>query len=118
MRGCMTRWRVNGGAPANSGIPGSRSASGGATSGIGSSATSGALHGTENAASASAISAPSCSMRADSVLSERPARSIVVRDARPGPAAARARSGSSASAARASASATASISARSSIAAR
>ncbi len=44
-----------------------------------SSEISGPLHGTEKAASASAISRPSCSMRAESVLSERPARSIVVR---------------------------------------
>ena len=46
--------------------------------GICSSLISGALHGTEKAASASAISLPSCSMRADRVLSERPARSITV----------------------------------------
>ena len=54
-------------------------ASGGATSGIGSSAISGALQGTEKAASASATSAPSCSIRAESVLSERPSRSMTVR---------------------------------------
>ena len=40
----------------------------------------GALHGTEKAASTSAISRPSCSMRAESVLSERPSRSIAGAD--------------------------------------
>jgi hypothetical protein len=39
---------------------------------------SGALQGTEKAASARAISEPSRSMRAESVLRERPARSIAV----------------------------------------
>ena len=55
-----------------------RSRSGGATSGRRSSAYSGPLHARENAASTSAISLPSCSIRAESVLSERPSRSSVV----------------------------------------
>jgi len=59
-------------------VPASRAGSAGATAGIRISAISGALQGTENAASASAHSEPSRSIRADSVLSERPARSTTV----------------------------------------
>ena len=83
MRGCTTSWRRNCGARplvtcSASGPDVSRAASGGSTSGIASSAISGAVHGTEKAASTSAISLPSCSIRAESVLSERPSRSITV----------------------------------------
>ena len=59
-------------------MPDTRSTSGGSTSGSGSSAYSGPLHARENAERTSAISLPSCSIRADSVLRERPSRSSVV----------------------------------------
>ena len=78
-RGCITICLVNSGAPLKSPGVERRSASGSPSSGIGSSFAPGARHGTEKAASASAITRPSCSMRAESVLSERPARSTVVR---------------------------------------
>ena len=71
-------WRANGGAPCSISVPGSRVASAGATRGISISETSSAFHGTENAASASAVRTPSCSIRAERVLSERPARSSTV----------------------------------------
>ena len=51
--------------------------SGGATSGIGTVADLRRLVGGENAPSASAIGLPSCSIRAVTVLIDRPARSIV-----------------------------------------
>ena len=71
-------WRVKFGAPKASAEPASRASSGPATSGRGSSEISGPLQGTEKAASASATSRPSCSIRAESVLSERPWRSSTV----------------------------------------
>ena len=76
MRGCSTMFCVNGGAPCSTRPPGLRSGSAGATSGIRASASSGPLHAREKADSARAISVPSCSMRADSVESERPSRSV------------------------------------------
>ena len=77
-------WRANSG-PCSISFSPSREGSGGATSGIVTSEISGPAQGSENAASASAISFPSWLMRADSVLSERPSRSSVVRDLhRPG----------------------------------
>ena len=79
IRGCITRWRVKLGAAGWTGIRDWRAASGGATSGGRSSPISGPLQGTEKAASASATSEPSRSMRPERVLSERPARSVTVR---------------------------------------
>ena len=73
-RCCTVMLRVNGGAPSSKSVPAPRSASGGATSGIGSWTMPG-RHAPENAASASAVGLPSCSIRADSELSERPCRS-------------------------------------------
>ena len=69
---------MNGGAPSCSSVPASRVGSGPGTFGIFRSESSGASHATENADSTSAISVPSCSMRAESVLSERPSRSTRV----------------------------------------
>ncbi len=70
--------RVNWGPPCSNARLGSRSGVGASTSGSGRSSISGPVHGTEKADSTSATSRPSCSIRADSVLSERPARSTLV----------------------------------------
>ena len=81
MRGCTTRWRVNGGAPREQRSPGSRSASGGGDVGhrqLGDLRRAPRRPRRRPARARSAL--PSCSMRADSVLSERPARSIVACD--------------------------------------
>ncbi len=76
-RACITSCLVNSGAPLNMRGVSRRSRSGGATSGIGSASASGASQGSEKAASASAIVAPSWVRRAESVESERPARSML-----------------------------------------
>ena len=51
--------------------------SGGSTSGIGASSSTGPSHGFENAPTAIATSLPFCSRRPDVLESERPARSTV-----------------------------------------
>jgi hypothetical protein len=74
----MTRWRLKSGAPKASAVPASRPGPAGSTPGSGSSSISGPVQGTEKAASTSATRRSSWVMRADSVLTERPARSTRV----------------------------------------
>ena len=75
----VTRPVKGGGARRPGATGGISRAEGGATSGISASEITGPGRGADKAASASAISSPSCSRRAVTVVSERPARSTAAR---------------------------------------